>query len=389
VYRPARIVAVCVLALSASGARAGAQGIPDRLADSTFWRLITEFSEPNGVFQSDNFVSNENEWQWVIPGALTRIKPGGVYLGVGPEQNFTYIAAFAPRIAFICDIRRQNLIEHLMYKALLEMSADRAELLSRLWSRPRPPGLDSSSAPPDLVTAFAQTAVDSALQAQTLASIFQRLVTQHKFALSAEDSGSMRTVFASFASAGPDISYSVGGAMYRLITSGDTSWKFVSFPAYARSSGYVSFASLMQETDGLGANRGWLGTEDAFRRVKEFEVRNLLVPIVGDFGGPKALRAVGEFLRARDARVSVFYVSNVEQYLFQSESWAKFYTNVATLPTDSSSIFIRSFASSYRVAAHNPGSRMAQTTSGIDDIVRAFREQRLRTYFELAELRHR
>jgi hypothetical protein len=40
-----------------------------------------------------------------------------------------------PKIAFIVDIRRQNLIEHLMYKALFELSADRAEFISRLLSR--------------------------------------------------------------------------------------------------------------------------------------------------------------------------------------------------------------------------------------------------------------
>ena len=54
-------------------------------------------------------------------------KPGGVYLGVGPDQNFTYILALQPKIAFIIDIRRQNMLQHLMYKALIEISKDRAD----------------------------------------------------------------------------------------------------------------------------------------------------------------------------------------------------------------------------------------------------------------------
>ena len=66
-----------------------------------------------------------------VAAALSeRAKPGGVYLGVGPEQNFTYIAAIRPKIAFITDIRRGNLQLHLMYKALFELSADRAEFVS-------------------------------------------------------------------------------------------------------------------------------------------------------------------------------------------------------------------------------------------------------------------
>ena len=78
--------------------------------------------------------------QRVIPDLTRTVKPGRVYLGVGPEQNFTYIAATKPAMAFIIDIRRGNLQLHLMYKALFELSADRAEFVSRLFSLKRPAG---------------------------------------------------------------------------------------------------------------------------------------------------------------------------------------------------------------------------------------------------------
>src|SRR5687768_1901891 len=97
-----------------------AQELPKQLSDEEFWRIVTEFSEPGGYFRSDNFVSNESTWQHVIPPLKERIKPGGVYLGVGPDQNFTYIVAFEPKIAFIVDIRRDNMLHQLMYKALFE-----------------------------------------------------------------------------------------------------------------------------------------------------------------------------------------------------------------------------------------------------------------------------
>ncbi len=77
----------------------------------------------------------------MIPDLLERVKPGGVYLGVAPEVNFSYITAIKPRMAFIIDIRRGNLHEHLLYKALFEMASDRADFLSRLFSRKRPAGL--------------------------------------------------------------------------------------------------------------------------------------------------------------------------------------------------------------------------------------------------------
>src|SRR5713101_4901297 len=114
-------------ALPAPRVRAAADTLPARLSDRDFWKIIEEFSEDNGYFRSDNLLSNEIWYQTVIPELLGRTKPGGVYLGVGPEQNFTYIAALKPKMAFITDIRRGNLHAQLMYKALFELSADRAD----------------------------------------------------------------------------------------------------------------------------------------------------------------------------------------------------------------------------------------------------------------------
>ena len=102
--------------------RVAEQNLPAKLSDSVFWKLVTTTSEPGGFFRSDNFVSNETSYQWVIPELLRTTKTGGVYLGVGPDQNFTYLVALKPKIAFIFDIRRQNMLTHLMYKALIEQS---------------------------------------------------------------------------------------------------------------------------------------------------------------------------------------------------------------------------------------------------------------------------
>ena len=101
------------------GSRVEAPSIPDRIGDDVFWRMVSDYSEPGGFFRSDNFVSNEITFQWVLPELAKTTKLGGVYLGVGPDQNFTYIVAMQPKIAFIVDIRRQNMLHHLLYKALI------------------------------------------------------------------------------------------------------------------------------------------------------------------------------------------------------------------------------------------------------------------------------
>src|SRR5207245_9343121 len=105
-------------------------GLPTYVTDDVFWHLVAEFSQPSGRFPSDNFVSNELATQCVLSELTKARKAGGAYVGVGPEQNFTYIVALQPKIAFIVDIRRQNMIQHLMYKALIELSSDRADFLS-------------------------------------------------------------------------------------------------------------------------------------------------------------------------------------------------------------------------------------------------------------------
>src|SRR5207249_10894798 len=111
-----------------------AEELPKQLSDEAFWHLVTDFSEPGGFFRSDNFVSNEATFQWVIPDLKNNSRSGGVYLGVGQDQNFTYIVAKQPKMAFIFEIRRQNMIEHLMIKNLIVLEADRAVYISQLLS---------------------------------------------------------------------------------------------------------------------------------------------------------------------------------------------------------------------------------------------------------------
>jgi len=301
--------------------------VPARLSDQEFWKLIEDFSEPNGFFRSENLVSNEDTFQFVIPKLASIVKPGGVYIGVGPDQNFTYIVALKPRIAFITDIRRGNLQQHLMYKALIELSADRAGILSRLFSRPRPSGLSTASTAEELFTAYATIEPSPNLYNDTRAAMIDLLTRRHRFPLSPEDVAGIEYVLSAFRAAGPYLSYGGSVPPNRLAS---------------RTSRYPTYEDLQTATDGEGHNRAYLGSEENFRALKTFQERNLLVPVVGNFAGPKALRAVGSYLKAQSAVVTTFYLSNVEQYLFSDGIWFTFADNVAALPLEAGSTFIRS-----------------------------------------------
>ena len=286
--------------------------LPSRLTDEAFWRMVTDSSEPNGYFRSDNLTSNELLYQYVIPDLMRRTQPGGVYLGVGPEQNFTYMAAVRPAMAIIFDIRRGNLHTQLMYKAIFELARDRAEFVSLLFSKPRPPRLGPTSTVTEIFAAFAGVPGSEALFARTFQTMAERLTTVHKLALAPEDVSGIDYVFRAF--------YERGFAIRPTPTYDD----------------------LMTATDEAGVSRSYLASEAGFVFLKDLQSRNLVIPIVGDFGGPRAIRSVGTYLRTHRARVTAFYLSNVEQYLYQDAKWTAFCRNVQALPLDASSTFIRS-----------------------------------------------
>jgi hypothetical protein len=320
----ATVVALCVSALAISGLRA-ADSLPSQLTDQEFWKLSTDFSEADGFFRSDNLLSNEVYLQHVIPELLSNIKSPSVYMGVGPEQNFTYITNLRPKMAFILDVRRGNLHLQLTYKALFELSADRAEFVSRLFSRKRPDGLDRNSSAMDIFAAYSNVTATDTLFKENLKAIDDVLVNKHHLTLLDGDLSGVELVYHAFYNFGPAINYSSTGG----------------FGARSQPS-YMDLMIATDRTDQAGVQRSFLANEDNFAFLKALETRNLVVPVVGNFAGPKAIRAVGDWVKMKGATVSAFYLSNVEQYLYQDRIWGNFCRNVATLPLEPSSTFIRS-----------------------------------------------
>lgn len=302
-----------------------AASLPDRLSDAEFWALATDLSEPGGYFRiTDNFTSNEIEVGQVMTALGQRGVTGGAYLGVGPEQNFSYIAAIRPSMAFVLDIRRQAAMQHLMFKALFELAADRADFISLLFARPRPDGLHGETPIQQMWQTYFGVAMDTARAADTARRVLAQLTVTHGFRLTDEERGQLASVLSSFVQFGPTITtrgWSGGGG------------------------NSVTFADLTGwALDASGVPQSFLSSEAHFQTVKALHTRNLIVPVTGDFGGPKALRAIGAYLRANEATVSAYYLSNVEQYLFQDGKARAFYDNVAALPLTDQTVFIRPYA---------------------------------------------
>jgi hypothetical protein len=306
------LAAVIVFGSLTSASRA-AETLSSELSDAAYWKLISDFSEPDGYFQLEIVTSNEMTYQNPLPELTKTAKSGGVYLGVGPEQNFTYIAAMQPKLAFIVDIRRDMMLEHLMYKAVFEMSADRADFISNLFSRKRPADLPAYASVDAMFRAFISVPADHKLLDENLKAIMTRLKTTHHFPIDADDESRIRSIYMTF--------FEEGVATFRS------------------SFGSPGYWSLMTRTDSSGKNWSYLVSKENYDRVRTMHQKNLIVPLVGDFAGPKTIRSVGQYVHDHDGLVNVFYVSNVEDYI--SDRWSTWVKNVASLPTDKSSMLMR------------------------------------------------
>jgi len=343
-----------------------AEDLPRTISDTEFWRLLTDFSEVGGAFPQQ-YMSNEDSAQFVIPALKQTARQGGVYIGVGLEQNFTYIAAIQPKIAFVIDIRRDNMIEHLVYKALFELSTDRADFVSRLFSRKRPAGLNANSGIKAIFDAYRSVDADPMLYEANQSAVFNQLAVVHKFPLSEADRSAVSRILNAFR---------------------------ISSPATLRGQGdntNPTYSQLMTATDLTGRNQSYLGTEEIFKSLQDFEKRNLLIPLVGDFAGDKAIVSVGRFLKDRSAVADVFYLSNVERYLFeQGDNAKRFYTNVAALPLGPSSTFIRSVTSDISVRLGIPipegTTKWRSFLSPISDNLKAFEGGAIKTYTDIFKL---
>jgi hypothetical protein len=340
-------------------------GLPDNLPAAEFARLIREFSEEGGNFFSDNLLSNETSYLHIVDRLKQLSATGGAYLGVGPEQNFTYIAKVRPRIAFIVDIRRMAMIQHLMYKAIFQLSPTRAEFLSRLLSRPLPKekAFAAETSLNELLAYFSGVPADEKYFSQNLFEFQQAIRNDFKYQLSDSELKELEYVLKSFKNDGLGMTYQWNG-----------SYMAGYFP---------TLKEVFAETDLNGKQGNFLASGDDYESVRRLQQKNLIIPITGNFSGQKALASVGLFLRKYGLTVSVFYLSNVEQYLFEDNVFADFVANVKKLPFNEQSLFIRTVLARFSHPAFLPGHQFTTLLQHIPVFLKDFDDGRYRSYSAL------
>jgi hypothetical protein len=150
---------------------------------------------------------------------------------------------------------------------------------------------------------------------------------------------------------------------------------------------YPTYRELLLETDPLGRQANYLASEDAFQFVKSLEARDLVIPVVGDFSGPSALAAIGRVLSARGERLSAFYTSNVEFYLFGQDRFPRFVANLRRIPRSQRSTIIRAVFGRYGAGGARPGDASTAQLQAVEELINGFAGGRFQTYSELVAWR--
>lgn len=328
-----------------------------------FATLVGELSERPGYFDTDNLVSNERSYLHVAPDLLAlRSRGRGVYVGVGPDQNFSYIAQVRPSLAILIDIRRDNLLLHLLFKALFAEARTRTAYLAMLTGR-SVPGQERGSPTLDEII----RSVDRAppLGDRELGALRARLTK----------------VIASFGVSLSDGDLSTIDRFHRRFAAEGLSLRFTSFgrqPQY----GYPTFRELLLEVDRQGIQRSYLATEDDFQFVKRLHADDRIVPVVGDLSGPVALASVARLLARLNEQVAAFYTSNVEFYLFGAGSFDDFIANLRRLPRMPGALVVRSVFGAGG-ARPFPGYNSVSITQPVERLLDAHAGGRIRSYRDL------
>jgi hypothetical protein len=354
----------CALALTTASGRIS--GEPQ--ADSEFASRIEQFSEPGGYFDTDNLISNEQSYLHPMEALRARGVTGGVYIGVGPDQNFSYIAQVRPDLAFIVDVRRDNLLLHLLFKALFTLSDDRVDFLAGLFGRAPPEPASNrprqawrQASVRDLARFIDGAPATPASTAAALARV-EAVVARFSVPLSRADRDTVARFHRAFIRAGLSLKFQSTGR--------------------APLAYYPTYRDLLLETDRSGHEASYLASEEAFQFVKALQERDRVVPIVGNLAGDRALASIGRFMRDRGDRLAAFYTSNVELYLSQDGLLPRFLANVAGLPHDEHSVIIRSVFRT-TVAESVPGYVSASFARPVADLLDQHARGGIRGYWDL------
>ncbi len=341
--------------ISSELALASAQG------QLTALRRLFALSTEGEAFISDNVVSNETSL--LQPAQALAALRGGVYIGVGPEQNYTYIALSRPELAVIVDLRRDNALLHLLYKALFDVAASRLEFLCLLLGRPYNPAFEpeTDSHAKALIAAAQGIAPSRDWFDRQHARLIDRV---NSYGLGLSESDIARV-----------------GRIHELFFERQLELRFELHKANGRKYPSLQRLLTLRSRTGVGT---FLDDRESFQFVQQLHRQHRIVPLVGDVSAPQPLGAVADELRRRKLELSALYISNVEQYLIGQPSFRGWLDNLHQLPHDHGSILLRCYLDQGRPhPLQQPGQRSVSIAQRLTPFLDSATKRLNRSYFDI------
>jgi hypothetical protein len=276
--------------------------------DLSFRKLIDSLSVLEVGPPADNLMSNEDSFPRICSDIQQHVSKNGIYLGVGPDQNFSYIAHTQPRLAFILDHRRRNLLLHLVHKALFGLSPDRISYLNRLTARQ--PKLSSADLTIDqLIARYRAVSFNN----DWLSAVIDEVVrVLEPYSIVRHDEWSaLATIQAKLAGPGMNA-------------------RFLALPIYP------TLELLIRTQDRLHRPAHFLTQEVLYQRVRELQLRDCILPLTGDFADSVTLPRLARWLRMHQLTLSFLYISDVEFFLLRSGRFDSYVQNLSLLPWSAS-----------------------------------------------------
>lgn len=258
-------------------------------------RLALHDAVPGSNYRMDCFVTSEVAHNDVI----AKCRPAGdgtrAYIGVGPCQNLTYVGALRPRVAVICDSRLDNLVEHLMFKLLLERAGDPLDYLLQLFSRVhgnRPATTEISGAE-DLLAAFDLATPDHGTYRATEEWLRSEAKRRWEFG----DDHLAR------------LSYVYGQFFARQLSITAVNKEC------ADALGSPTLRDVILATNSYRRNFHFLADPDRFAYVRGMHLADRIIPMLGNFSSPASIELVNAVLAEFGERADTIYLSNIEDHV--------------------------------------------------------------------------
>ena len=247
-------------------------------------------------YASDCFVTSEDGYNDVL---VRRGPAGGMstgaYVGVGPDQNFIYAGVLRPRLVLIVDARMDNLLEHLVFKLLMERAETPLEYLAALFSRELPPGpAIAGPGPEPLLAAFDALPVSPASHESTVKWIKAELLRR----------------WAPLAPYLDRIDYLCGEFFTRQLDITSVSARLL-----ANLDFVPTLRAIIRARETHGVNLHYLTDPGRYNYVRSLQVEDRIIPVLGNLLSPRSVVQVNDLLRQSGEAVSHLYLSNLEEFL--------------------------------------------------------------------------